>query len=152
MNNKLAALKGIHPGFILERELQKRQIGKGRFAISLNEFPQTMVSITKGKRRMNTCLAMKIENALDIEEGFLMTLQVFYDIKEAKKKNSRHPNLSQLRPVLFWDTKIDTIDWEQQKNAVIKRVFSRGNDSERNEIINFYGQKAIDAALELTDK
>jgi antitoxin HigA-1 len=152
MENTLSIIKGIHPGFILERELQKRHLAKGKFAISLNEFPQTIVAITKGKRRMNTNLAIKIENALSLDEGYLMTLQVFYDIKVAKKNKSSHPDLSKLRPVLFWDTKIEMIDWNRQKNAVIKRVFTRGNESEKIEITDFYGQDIIDSVLKTITK
>ena len=86
MNDQLAIVKGIHPGFILERELKQRGLRKGQFALSLQEFPQTLVSITKGKRRMNISLALKIETALGFEEGYFMILQVFYDIEEEKKK------------------------------------------------------------------
>ncbi|OQA12288.1 MAG: hypothetical protein BWY67_00401 [Bacteroidetes bacterium ADurb.Bin397] len=111
MENSITIIKGIHPGFVLDRALKERQIPKGKFAISLNEFPQTIVTITKGKRRMNINLALKIEHALDLNEGYLMTLQVFYDIKEEKKKLSKSPDLSKLRTALFWDTKIDQIDW-----------------------------------------
>jgi len=49
------------------------------------------------------------------------------------------PDLSLLRPVLFWDTKMGKIDWHKQRKAVIKRVFERGNEIEKNEIIRFYG-------------
>ena len=35
---------------------------------------------------MNTPLALKIENALGLEEGYFMILQVFYDIEEEKKR------------------------------------------------------------------
>lgn len=59
MNSAIHLIKGVHPGFILDRELKKRHITKGRFALSLNEYPQTLVSITKGKRNMNTALALK---------------------------------------------------------------------------------------------
>lgn len=152
MENTLSIVKGIHPGFILERELQKRHLAKGKFALSLNEFPQTIVSITKGKRRMNINLAIKIENALSLDEGYLMTLQVFYDIKEAKKNQTSHPDLSKLRPVLFWDTKMEMIDWNRQKNAVIKRVFNRGNESEKMVISNFYGKDIIDSVLKTITK
>lgn len=147
MKNEIRIIKGIHPGFFLERELKKRNIAKGKFAISLNEFPQTLVTITKGKRRMNINLALKIENALNLEEGYLMTLQVFYDIQEAKKKDSKRPDLSKIRPALFWDTNIDTIDWNRQKKAVISRVFSRGNDIEKREITDFYGQETIASVI-----
>jgi plasmid maintenance system antidote protein VapI len=148
MENTLSIIKGIHPGIILERELKQRHLRKGPFAISLKEYPQTLVSITKGKRRMNINLALKIEKALGIEEGFFMTLQVFYDIKELKNKQPKlHPNLTKLRRVLFWDTKMESIDWEKQKNAIIKRVFERGNEIEKREMIRFYGQESVNNVL-----
>jgi plasmid maintenance system antidote protein VapI len=148
MKTELSIIKGIHPGLILERELKQRHLHKGPFAISLNEYPQTLVSITKGKRRMNTNLALKIEKALGIDEGYFMTLQVFYDIKELKKKQYKlHPDFTKLRRVLFWDTKMESIDWEKQKNAIIKRVFERGNEIEKKEIVRFYGQENVNTIL-----
>jgi len=153
MRTELSIIKGIHPGLILERELKQRHLRKGPFAISLQEFPQTLVSITKGKRRMNTNLALKIENALEIEEGYFMTLQLHYDIAEIKRRQTgSHPDLSRLRRILFWDTKMENINWEKQRNAVIKRVFERGNDSEKNEIIRFYGIEDINNTLKTNEK
>jgi len=142
MNSQLDIVKGIHPGFILERELKKRGLGKGRFAISLKEFPQTLGAITNGKRNMNTALALKIEKMLGLEEGYFMILQVYYDIEEEKRKqNNERPDFKKLRPVLFWDTKMENINWAKQKPAVIKRIFERGNEIEKKEIIRFYGEK-----------
>jgi len=152
MISQISIIKGIHPGFILERELKKRNLPKGRFAISLQEFPQTIVSITKGKRKMNTALAMRIEKALGIEEGYFMVLQVFYDIEKKKSNLNRvHPDLSKLRPALFWDTKMESINWEKQNRAVIKRVFERGNELEKQEISRFYGQNRINEVLNIND-
>lgn len=154
MKKDLSIIKGIHPGFILERELQHRHLRKGQFALSLHEYPQTLVSITKGKRKMNTSLAMKIEKALGLEEGYLMTLQVFYDIEEEKRKQDKdyHPDLTKLRPVLFWDTKIETLNWRKYKRAVIRRVFERGNEIEKEEITRFYGQESINQVLNSNEK
>jgi plasmid maintenance system antidote protein VapI len=152
METSISILKGIHPGLFLERELKKRHLAKGKFAISLDEYPQTLVAITKGKRSMNVNLALKIENALNLEEGFLMILQVFHDIKKEKNKYSQHPNLTMFRPALFWDTKIEMIDWNQQKRAVIERIFERGNDIEKKEIVHFYGEKTIDKVLHTNSK
>jgi plasmid maintenance system antidote protein VapI len=148
MFKNIETIKGIHPGFVLERELKKRGLGKGRFAISVDEFPQTLVSITKGKRKMNTSLALKIEKALGLEEGYLMILQVYHDIREEKQKQSnQRPDLTQLRPVLFWDTHIEHIDWQKNKKAVIQRVFERGNEAEQALITQFYGNDVITSVL-----
>ncbi len=137
MTSSISILKGLHPGIVLERELKIRQLPKGRFA--MQEFPQTLVSITKGKRRMNTNLSLKIEKALQLEEGFFMLLQVYYDIAEEKKKQQNSvPDISKLRPALFWDTRFDKIDWVKQKTAVLNRVNERGNEQEKQEIDRFY--------------
>lgn len=148
MLNAIKLIKGIHPGFILDRELKKHHIAKGRFALSLNEYPQTLVSITKGKRNMNTALALKIEKALGMEEGYLMILQTYFEIeREKKKQNSKRPDLTKIRKILFWDTSFEKIDWEKHKRSIIKRVFQRGNEEEKKEIKKFYGQELIDAVL-----
>lgn len=67
------------------------------------EYPKTFNVILKGKRNLNTALALKIEKALDLEEGTLMILQVYYDIKEEKQKQSAliHPDFSIIRKILF---------------------------------------------------
>jgi len=97
---------------------------------------------------MNTALALKLEKALGLEEGTLMILQVYYDIEQVKKKlHTDTPNLKKLRPVIFWDTNIQSIDWHRQYQAVIRRVFERGNKQEKNEIEKFYGKEKIDKVL-----
>ncbi|WP_298707632.1 hypothetical protein [Chitinophaga sp.] len=145
----IALIKGIHPGFVLERELKRRKIAKGPFALSINEFPQTLGAITKGKRKMNPNLAYRIEEALDIEEGFFMVLQAYHDMKLEKEKHRtpEKPDLSRLRPILFWDTAFDKIDWIRQKRAVIRRVFERGLLREKKEIVRFYGVAAVRSIL-----
>jgi plasmid maintenance system antidote protein VapI len=150
---EIELLKGIHPGIVLERKLKEKKLQKGPFAISINEYPQTLGSITKGKRNMNTSLALKIEHALGLPEGYFMTLQIFYDIKEEKRrlKELSRPDLTKLRSGLFWDTNISEIDWQRQRKAIIQRIFERGDDSEKEEISRFYGTDVVDKVLrELT--
>ena len=115
MNDEISKIKGIHPELILAQELKRRHMKKGQFALSVSEYPQTLVAITKGKRRMNIHLALKIEKALGFEEGFLMILQTYHDIEVEKNKQvSEKPNLPVLRPALFWDIQIERINWEKQ--------------------------------------
>jgi len=133
--------KGIHPGAILERELKKRGIAQRPFALEIGIAPQSFNQIIKTKRPLPLSTALKIEKALNFEEGTLALLQTYYDIKIYKTKGDmmQKPNLIRLRKNLFWDTDINTIDWEKQSKAVIERIFERGNISEKKEIIRFYG-------------
>lgn len=148
MKTQISILKGIHPGFVLERELKNRQLRKGSFALQIQEYPQTLTTITKGRRDMNIALALKIEHALGIEEGYFMILQVYYDIeKEKRKQDHSLPDLSIIRPILFWDTKIEKINWQKQKKAIIRRIFERGNEQEKNEISRFYGHDTVSQIL-----
>lgn len=144
MQTTIEIIKGVHPGKFLERELLKQNSNKRQFAIAIGEHPQTLGSIIKGNRRMNVELSIKIEEKLQLEEGFLMTLQVLYDVKQAKKKNQQTPDILKLRKGLFWDTTFDKIDWEQMKVAVVKRVFSRGTEEEKEEITRFYGKDVVE--------
>lgn len=139
MEYKIDIIRGIHPGFIVERELKRRKIRKVKFASDINEFPQTLTSITKGKRKMNPELSIKIGQAFGWEEDFLMILQSSHDVKVLMDKNSKKPDLSKIRPVVFWDTDIQKINWETQKEAVIDRILKRGNEHEKREISKFYG-------------
>jgi addiction module HigA family antidote len=143
MKTTIDIIKGIHPGKIIERELKKRNINKRQFALSVGEHPQTLGSIIKGNRKMNVDLSLKIEEKLELEEGFLMTLQVFHDIKEAKKDSNYKPDLSKIRKGVFWDTTFDRIDWKLMKVSVIKRIFAYGNETEQEEITRFYGKDEV---------
>jgi len=133
---------------ILDRELKRRNLKKKHFAAVLNEHVQTIVAITKARRRMNTALALKAEKELGMDEGTLMILQVYYDIEAIKTcAHQSKPDLTKLRSIIFWDTNIDKIDWEKHKNAVIKRVFEKGNQTEKDEIIRFYGNENVESVL-----
>jgi plasmid maintenance system antidote protein VapI len=49
MKREYEKYKGIHPGAVLERELDKRNLAQRPFAQSLFEHPQTINAIIKGK-------------------------------------------------------------------------------------------------------
>jgi len=148
MEKQFEKYKGIHPGIILERELKKRSIKQRPFALSISEHPQTFNAILKGKRNINTALALRIEKGLHLDEGTLVLLQAYYDIKKENEKLVRRtPDLTVLRKSLFWDTDISQIDWEKQAAAVIRRTFERGDDEEKEEITKFYGEEKVQSVL-----
>jgi plasmid maintenance system antidote protein VapI len=139
MNFTFNLLKGIHPGLYLETELNKRKISKKEFAESVHEHLQTIVSITKAKRKFTPELSIKTDAFLQLDEGFILTLQAFYEIKKLKEElNNQKPDLTKIRPVLFWDTDLNQINWQKQKESVLKRVIERGNNQEKEEIFRFY--------------
>lgn len=142
--------KGIHPGIVIDRELKKRSIKQRPFALMLNEHVQSFNAITKGKRGICTSLALKIERQLGLEEGTLVLLQAYYDIQKVKEKemeNRLTPDLTIINKALFWDTDLKSIDWKQHYRAVIERVFERGSEIEKNEIIRFYGIKKVSQVI-----
>lgn len=148
MEMRFKKYKGIHPGFIIKRELEKRSLKQRPFALSIDEHPQTFNAITKGKRAIPTSFALKIEQALGLKESTVVMLQAFYDIYKEKQKNKPKPDLSLLRATLFWDTDVETIDWEKHYKNVIQRVFERGNTIEKREITRFYGDEKVQQVLQ----
>lgn len=141
---KIADIKGVHPGVVLEREFRKRGIGKSVFAREIGVYPGIITDITKQRRGINAGLSIRIEKALEVEEGYFMILQAFYEIAREKGKKipeNPKPNLSLIRKALFWDVNFDKIDFCTRKRFVIERVFERGNNEEIIEILRFYGKK-----------
>lgn len=147
MKSLLLKYKGIHPGIILERELKKRSFKKRPFALTVDEYPQVINDITKGKRNIPIALAFKIEKELELEEGTIVLLQSYYDIEKEKSRIQSSPDFSILRKSLFWDTNINEIDWNKHYKSVINRVFERGNEKEKKEIERFYGKRKTEIAL-----
>lgn len=91
-------------------------------------------------------LTFKVHSANPVAAEQIRGLLTNY-INHLKKENNR-PNLSLIRKGLFWDTDIHKIDWQQQRRAVIERIFERGNDEEKTEISRFYGDSVVDPIVE----
>jgi addiction module HigA family antidote len=149
MDKLIEKYRGINPGAILERELKKKNIRQNAFACTIGIPAQTLNAIIKGKRKMTPEVALKIDVELGLEESTMGILQVYYETRLVRQKPGMalHPDFSKLRRILFWDTDFDKIDWQHQQNAVIQRVFERGNEEEKNEIIRFYGAGNVNVAL-----
>lgn len=145
MEPRLEKYQGIHPGLIIGRELKKRGIKKGPFAISLEMYPQTLNEITKGRRLLNPETSLKMDRALGWQEGSLLLLQAWYEIHTAQIKLNapQHPDLNIIGRSLFWDADYDQIDWVKKYKAVIRRIFERGDEVQKQEALRFYGKEKI---------
>ncbi len=143
MKSKLEIYKGIHPGLVLKRELLKRDIPQGRFAINIQEFPQTINGIIKQRISINPRLSIKLGRALGYEESFFAQLQVLYDIEQELKKENPIQNSPKVNPTTFWDTDLQKLDWDKHKKFIIQRILQYGSDEEKKELYRFYGEDII---------
>jgi len=150
---KLDKIKGIHPGDLLRRELKIQNLKASQLADSINEHKQTISAILNKRRDINPKLSIKLSKQFNVDNDYFMLLQSSYDVKKIINSEIKNlPNIDNFRKVIFWDTSIDKIDWNKNKRAIIKRVLERGNKTEINEIISFYGRNKIAAEIKSIKK
>jgi HTH-type transcriptional regulator/antitoxin HigA len=95
----LTSAMAIHPGEILQDELQSRGIKQNEFAL-LTGIPQTQLNeIIKGKRGMNADAALVIGKALEMDAKIWLNLQNDYELDLAKINEK---NANRLAAVTQW--------------------------------------------------
>lgn len=140
MDNLIDIIKGIHPGKFIDRELKKKNLTQRALAEQTGIPYQTINAIIMGRRNLTTEQSLKIDRALDHEEGFFAILQTHYDIEQYKNKElaNMFNEAPRIRKSLFWDADFNKINWGKNMDAIIKRVFERGNKDEIEEISRYY--------------
>lgn len=141
MDHRIEILKGIQPAKLMERDMKKMGFNQRTLAEKTNIPYQTINAILAGKRSLTTSQALRVEQVLGYEEGFLLILQVYHEIRRIKEAeiSKQYLDKPNIRRILFWDTDFDKINWGLYKNTVIERVLERGNIKEVEEIKRFYG-------------
>ena len=126
MNKRIEIYKGIAPGMIIGRELEKAGQSQRGFAASIGEHFQTINAVINGRRSLTIELSLKIEQALGYKEGMLLTLQAYYDIAEFKNKLASESvkGIPAIRRSLFWDTDFDKIDWGRYERRLSNGLWS----------------------------
>ena len=131
-------------GKVLEHILRKAKITQKELSTETGVYPQRINELIKGKRDFTIEQSLNIEKALGI--GIIQAnYQVYAYITE--KERSQHPDLSKFSTALFWDTRIEKINWIKNKEWVIQRIFEYGNQQEIEEAIRFYGKDTLKAIL-----
>ena len=141
MRYSIENVKGMHPGALIKHELNRKKISQRKFAASIDEHWQILNAVINEKRGISLGTALKVEKELGYDEGFLMILQVYYDIEKRKQKQIRSTlkGVPAIRRIIFWDTDFDSIDWAASKESVISRVLERGTEEEIAEMARYYG-------------
>lgn len=137
-------------GKVLEHILRKAKITQKELSTETGIYPQRINELIKGKRDFTIEQSLNIEKALGIGiEGYFYIIQANYQVYAyiTEKERSQHPDLSKFSTALFWDTRIEKINWIKNKKWVIQRIFEYGNQQEIEEAIRFYGKDTLKAIL-----
>src|SRR5574344_915144 len=78
----------IHPGDILNEESKERKIKQKDFAKQIGMQPSHLNELLHGKRDMTKEIALKIEEALEIDADFWMRCAISYE-RDLKAKHDR---------------------------------------------------------------
>lgn len=97
--NNLTPFEPTHPGELIKDELESRNITQAKLADSISVSPSLINEIIKGKRSVNTEIALLIEAALDIPADLLLNLQSDYNMQITKSDVSFMKRLSAIRNI-----------------------------------------------------
>lgn len=138
--DRIAAYKGIAPGKVISRTLKKQGITQREVAVLANMHYQTLNAIISGKREITISQSLELDKALGFEKGFLAIIQTYYKISQLSKLSAEIKPHPVIRPYVFWDIDIETLDWIANKDFIIQRVNERGNKSEIESIRRYYAE------------
>lgn len=145
-------MEDVPAGKILEVILKKKNLTQRELAALSDQYPQRIYEYIKGKRKFTIKASLALEKALEIDiKGFFFKIQTNHEIYKVVNEAELfiRPDLTKLSKGLFWDTRIEKINWIRNKKWVIKRVFEYGNDQEIEEIVRFYGMDTIKSVFPL---
>lgn len=76
----------LHPGEILQDELEARDIKKSSFAEQLGVKPGHLSELLYGRRHVSAATALKLEKLLGIPAEYWLRVQVYYDLFIERRK------------------------------------------------------------------
>lgn len=97
--NNLTPFEPTHPGELIKDELEASNLTQAKLAESIGVKPSLLNEIIKGKRAVNTEMALLIEAALNIPADLLLNLQSDYNMQLAKSNESFMKRLSNIRNI-----------------------------------------------------
>ena len=97
--NNLTPFEATHPGELLRDELECRNIKQAKFSEQIGVKPSLLNEIIKGKRGVNTEMALLLEAALGIDANLWLNLQNAYNMQVARSNDSLMKRLSSIRKI-----------------------------------------------------
>ncbi len=97
--NNLTPFEPTHPGELIHDELEASNLTQAKLAECIGVSPSLINEIIKGKRGVNTEMALLIEAALGIPADLLLNLQRDYNMQVVKSDASFMTRLSSIRNI-----------------------------------------------------
>jgi len=76
----------LHPGYLVEMEIEARGLKKQDVAHDLGIRPQHLSELMSEKRNVSALLAIKLEQVFGIDAGYWLRVQLNYDLVRARKQ------------------------------------------------------------------
>ena len=156
MYEQYLQLSNIPCGAVLNRIMTKEGISQSQLAERSGIVRQRICDYLTNRRRITVEASLNLEKALRIGiEGFFYRIQTNHDIYTCVKEQAMNnrPNLKYYRKAVFWDTDIEKLDWEKNRQWIIRRVFEYGGEEEILETLHFYGKDVVkEVLLGITDE
>ena len=97
--NNLTPFEPTHPGELLLEELECRNISQAKFSEKIGVKPSLLNEIIKGKRGINTEMALLLEASLGISAKFWINLQNDYNMQKVRSNESFMSRLVEIRRI-----------------------------------------------------
>lgn len=97
--NNLDPFEPTHPGELIKDELEARNMTQAKLAKQIGIKPSMLNEIIKGKRAINTKMALLFEAALGIPANLWLNLQSDYNMQIAKSDASFMKRLESIRRI-----------------------------------------------------
>ena len=97
--NNLDPFEPTHPGELICDELEARGVTQAQLAENIGVAPSLLNEVIKGKRAVNTELALLIEASMDIPTEMLLGLQSDYNMQMTKANPSFMSRLASIRKI-----------------------------------------------------
>ncbi len=76
----------IHPGLVLQDELEERGLTQTELAAHLGVLPKTINEICRGRRGISAEMAVQLSRALGASPGFWLSLQKNWELSQVDEK------------------------------------------------------------------
>ena len=150
MYEQYLQLSNIPCGAVLNRIMTKEGISQSQLAERSGIVRQRICDYLANRRRITVEASLNLEKALCIGiKGFFYRIQANHDIYTCLKEQTMNnrPNIGYYRKAVFWDTEIEKLDWDKNRQWIIRRVFEYGGEDEILETIRFYGKDVVKEVL-----